>query len=439
MIRNHNRLGKISREKLILFVSLCTYKLIIEFVYLNRISPLYTYALLTTSVSISKMIYSWLLLILICAVHPIIDNKPSTYIFLLMTLVMWIPLISFYWMSDKPTAYVTCEILCVLLISFWCRLIRNRGFFVGLSVSHVFFDAIFVFYVVVTVYLIVKRGGIDLRALDFQNVYDIRSEYNNLKSIEGYLLNWSARAFFPAMSSYMFIRQKKPPLVLAFVLQIGLYMSYAQKTYLASTALMVLVFVLVSRKHALKKIIMAFIIGNAAAYVLDVSGLSIAPRVFLPYRTLFVPAKNQFHYFEYFSSHKLLNLSGSTLGRLIFSKYEYDKPIGFIVEAYFRNSGSNGNTGVFSYGFADFGFIGMVIVAFLIGFLLWFIDCTTNKLPLPMTVGAFSYAFVTMNDNSLLITLVTGGLLIILIMLMLMNTCSFSELKERRTESDLSG
>ncbi len=420
-----SRLRIISREGFFLFVSLCLYKVIIEAVYIYRISPLYSYALLTTNTNINKMVYSWLLFILIFVAQPKNPNKPSTYLFLFMTLIMWIPLISYYWMNDMDSSYVTCEILCIIIISFWCRLMRTRRFLIGRSVSYSFFNAIFAIYTLMTVYLILKRGGIDLRALNFRNVYDIRDEYNNLRSIDGYLMNWSARALFPAMSSYMFLRRKKGPLALAFLLQIGLYMSYGHKTFLASTVLMIIVFVLVLKRKAIRKIITIFSVGNVVAYFLDVLGITIALRVFLPYRTLFVPVKNQFHYFEYFSSHDFLQLSGSALGRLFFSEYKYDRPIGYIVEAYFRNSGSNGNTGVFSYGFADFGFVGMLIVAVIIGFLFWLIDCTTDKLPLPVKVGAFSYWAVTMNDNSLLITIITGGLPILILIMMSMNTCNF--------------
>lgn len=425
-----SRAGKVSKQRVIFFLSICVYKLIIEFVYLNRISPLFSYSLLTTNIDLSKMIYSWAICTLICIVHPTDPNRPSTYLFLLMTLIMWIPLSSYYWMNNQNSAYMSCELLCVLVIALWCRANRKR-FFMEKSVSHSVFDFLFVIYVLITIYLIAKRGGIDSRALDFKNVYQIRSEYDNLGSIDGYLVNWSAKAFFPVMSSYMFIRKKKIPLVMTFLLQIGLYSAYAYKAFLASAVLLLLLFILIQKKNNIKRIVSAFNIGNIAAYVLDILGITEALRAFLPYRTLFIPAKNQFHYYEYFSSHAFLQLSGSTFGRLLFSEYQYDRPIGYIVEAYFINSGSNGNTGVFSYGFADFGFAGMLAVALIVGFLFWFIDSTTYNMPVFLTVGALSYWVVTMNDNSLLITLVTGGFLILLIMLMLLNTCDLVQDNEK--------
>ena len=418
----NSHFGKVSKAKLIFFVSVCVYKIIIEFVYLNRISPLFSYSLLTTDINLNKMIYSWVLCIIICAVHPINKNKPSTYLFLLMTLIIWIPLISFYWMSNKNTAYVSCEVLCVLIIAVCCR-VKKKELFLGKSVSHLLFDILFVVYVLLTVYLIIKRGGIDARAFDFKNVYQIRSEYNNLRSLDGYLVNWSAKAFFPVMSAYMFLRNKKIALIVAFLMQIGLYLSYGYKAFLASTFLLMLIFTLVLKKNTLKSIVTTFSIGNIAAYYLDVFEITDALRTFLPYRTLFIPAKNQFHYFEYFTSHDFLHLSGSFLGRLFSASYQYDRPIGYVVEAYFINSGSNGNTGVFSYGFADFGFWGMIVVAVIVGFLFWLVDNTTYNLPIFMTVGALSYWVVTMNDNSILITMVTGGFLLLLFMLMLMNNC----------------
>ncbi len=417
----NSRIGKVSKARLIFFLSVCVYKLIIEFVYLNRISPLFSYSLLTTDINVSKMIYSWGICVLICIIHPTDQNKPSTYLFLLMTLIIWIPLISYYWMNNQNTAYVSCEMLCIMIIALWCRLARKKFFF-GKTVSHSIFDFLFVVHVLMTLYLIAKRGGIDTRALNFKNVYQIRSEYDNLRSIDGYLVNWSAKAFFPVMSSYMFLRKKKILLAITFLLQIGLYMSYGYKAFLASTFLLLLLFVLIGKRKAFKSIVTTFSIGNVAAYVLDIFDITDALRTFLPYRTLFIPAKNQFHYYEYFSSHDFLRLSGSFLGRLLFSEYQYDRPIGYIVEAYFINSGSNGNTGVFSYGFADFGFVGMLIAALIVGFLFWLVDSTTYNLPLFLTVGALSYWVVTMNDNSLLITLITGGFLLLLLMIMLLNT-----------------
>lgn len=426
------RFGKLSKDRFIFFLLICIYKAVIEFVYLYRISPLFSYSLLTTNINSSKMIYSWFLCVITCMIHPMNKKRPSSFLFLLMTLVIWIPLISYYWMNNQSTAYVSFEMLCILIVAIWCH-ISPRKFMVGKSISHTFFDALFVVYVVVTLFLIIKRGGIDPRAFDFKNVYKIRSEYDNLGKLDGYLVNWSAKALFPMMSSYMFLRKKRLAMIVSFCLQAGLYLSYGYKAFLASVFLLILIYALIAKRNSIKNIIATFTIGNVAAYYLDILGISDILRGFLPYRTLFIPAKNQFHYYEFFTNHDFLNLSGSFLGRLIASEYKYDRPIGFVVEAYFISSGSNGNTGVFSYGFADFGFIGMLVVAIIVGFLFWFVDGITYNIPIPLTVGTLSYWVITMNDNSLLITMVTGGFLLLLFLLMLMNT---SDLFAKRIETE---
>lgn len=414
-----SKIGKLSKEKALFFLAIFVYKVVIELVYLYRISPLFSYSLLTTDVNIYKMLFSWVLCILLCYMIPTNEQKPSTYLYLFMTIIIWIPLISYYWMNNQSTVYVSCEMLCAIIVSIWCR-IKKRSFFIRRTTPRNLMDILFALYVLLSAYLIIQRGGIDPRALDFRNVYLIRGEYEDLGTVNGYLVNWCAKAFFPAMSSYMFLKKRKIAVTVSFVLQIGLYMAYGVKAFLASIVFLCLIYYLISRQYTLKSIVSVFSISNVAAYLLDIAGITDALRAFLPYRTLFIPAKNQFHYYEYFLTHDYLNLSGTFFGRL-FSTYAYDKPIGFVVEAYFINSGSNGNTGVFSYGFADFGFWGMVAVAFLVGFLFWFIDCTTYNVPIAFTVGALSYWVITMNDNSLLITMITGGFIFLIVLLMLIN------------------
>ena len=113
-------------------------------------------------------------------------------------------------------------------------------------------------------------------------------------------------------------------------------------------------------------------------------------------------------------------MSGTSIGRL-FVKYPYTKPIGFIVESAFTNSGSNGNTGVFSYAFADFGVVGMILVSLIIVIILWLLDDLTLNIEVGAALAILSYWVFTMNDNSIMITMVTGGFLILMILLIMYN------------------
>lgn len=415
--------NKQNRIKILLL--LVIYKIVIEFYYLNRISPLFSYALLETHINWVGCVISWLLLVVIWGVMPRDECRPSTVLFLLFAIITWIPLISYQWMNNQDLLYSVVEILCAGILAIMMRIERPK-FIVGqLSVPMSFFNIIFCVYCAINIYEVIKRGGIDLRTLDFIAAYDVRSEYSGLGSLDGYLVEWCAKAFFPFFCM-VYVSQKKYIKVAACViLQLSLYLSFGFKSHLVSIALVVLCLFTMNKKNKLIELIKYVVLANVVAYILDVSNITNLVRTVLPYRTLFIPVKNQYHYYQFFSDNEHLFMTGTSIGRLLFGDYKYNKPIGFIVEAAFSNSGSNGNTGCFSYAYADFGFAGMIILVVILGIIFWLIDDLTDDIPMRYSVAAFSYWIITLNDNSIMISLLTGGF-IWLFLLSIMYSKSFS-------------
>ena len=83
---------------------------------------------------------------------------------------------------------------------------------------------------------------------------------------------------------------------------------------------------------------------------------------------------------------------------------------------------SNGNTGAFSYGFADLGFVGMMLASISIGLVLAVVDASTKRLPIMIPVGAMAYQMITLNDTNFLICLNTGGIFWTVFLLILLNS-----------------
>ena len=404
---------------ILLWLSL--FKISNELIYIYWISPLFNYMDLCIDINWPKCLLSWSYLIVLYYIRPKNKNRISTYVFYLMLLLIWIPLFSFMWMNNQSAVYTSWEFLCAFLIAVLVQ-IKRPMFTISIQrkISHNIFNTLFVLYIVITVYEIVQRGGIDLRALYLQSVYDLRSEYTDLGSINGYLVSWCAKAMCPFFLGYYYLEKKYGRCLICIFLQFLLYLSYGFKAYLASIALMVLIYWISSKNNILEKLTKMLTWISVVAVGIDIIGVTRVLLNFFSFRTLFIPAKNQFHYYLFFSQNEHLHMSGTSIGRL-FVKYPYTKPIGFIVESAFTNSGSNGNTGVFSYAFADFGVVGMILVSLIIVIILWLLDDLTLNIEVGAALAILSYWVFTMNDNSIMITMVTGGFLILMILLIMYN------------------
>jgi hypothetical protein len=125
--------------------------------------------------------------------------------------------------------------------------------------------------------------------------------------------------------------------------------------------------------------------------------------------------------------------SEGALGAILGTHYPYTRPIGIIVNQYIYGPSnlSNGNTGMFAYGFADFGFVGMLIASLIFIILLKILDGTIKNIPVPVVVAAMSYQMISLNDVNIWISINTGGILLTLMVLVILD----SVLKETNTES----
>ena len=153
----------------------------------------------------------------------------------------------------------------------------------------------------------------------------------------------------------------------------------------------------------------------------------------LPYRTLLLPAQGQFEYYDFFTHHDYLYFSEGSLGKLFGQTYPYSDQIGKIVNAYIYGPEkiSNGNTGIFSYGFADMGFVGMIIAAVIVLVVFLIVDWSTESLPVVFPVCAMAYQMFVLNDTGILISLNTGGILWTVLLLFLANQVALSLQSER--------
>ncbi len=294
--------------------------------------------------------------------------------------------------------------------------------------AKIWLNMIFVTYVFSTIYLIVKRGGIDIRALNFDLIYDLRAE-NQISGFTGYLMNWSTKALCPFFLAYFYYRKKYIIMLSVILLQLMMYLSFGNKAFLLSIGVIFMGIVITKRGRYIREMVLCMTGLNITAYFLSNFGISDSLRTAIPYRLTFIPAQIQFQYYEFFSNREKLFFADGIIGKLLNIQSPFSQNISFVIGSYFSHNGlgSNSNTGIFSDAYANGGIILMISIAIVFGIILNFIDSITEKIPLHISVGSVSYMIFILNDTALLTTLLTGGLWLVILLLLLFNSSAEKE------------
>lgn len=403
-------------------INLFVYKSILEFIYVFAISPAYAYMGFTLVMNPISYVLSTIFLFVIIYYSPKEKNRPSTYLFILIEMMVLIPMLTYYWLSDKSTTYTFYLVVCISIIAIMLK-IKLRTLTFKLKYSSIILVIAFFAYVFVTIAIIILRGGIDIRSLDFDSIYDLRNEYN-LSATLGYLTNWSVKVFGPFYLSFFYLNKKYLGIATVVALQLLMYLSFGNKAFLFSIGLVLLNLIFIKKDIFLSKMNMVLSSMNVLGSMLYSSDLTDFILRTIPYRTLFIPAQIQYHYFEFFTRNVNLFFSESLIGRLFSISSPYGRTVSLIIgDLYYEaGAGINANTGIFADAFANGDFIVMIIVSVLFGLILNVIDVTTKNIPVYVVVGSLGYIIFTINDAPFLTTLLTGGLFIMIMMFIVLNS-----------------
>lgn len=401
---------------------LLVYKITIEVVYIYSISPIYSYMYLTTDLNINKLILSIVYLFTIIYFQPKNKSKPSTYLFLILEFFIIIPMFSYYWLNNMDSTYTFYLAISSLLITLILKtklkpfIFKNRAAVLTLNI-------IFVLYVMTTIYLIVYRGGIDFRAFSFDSVYELRSEYN-LSGVTSYLANWSTKVFCPFYLGYFYLKRNYKGIAFVSLLQLLMYLSFGNKAFLFSLGIILLNLLLVRRGKYVIEMSLAMSGINLLAWGFNKFNISDALQRAVPYRLIFIPSQIQYYYYDFFIGQPKLWFSETFIGKIFSVENNLGRNVSLIIgDLHYRaGAGVNANTGIFADAYANGGFYMMILISIFFALVLALVDASTTRIPIYLVVGALSYIMFVINDAPLLTTLITGGMLLMIFMLIILNS-----------------
>lgn len=391
------------------------YKLMLDFTYIAA-SEIYSYRGIALDFNVIKYIFSWLYLLILV---PFVFQKKESIgamIMQMLFIMLVIPVLTVYAMKNRSHIFVIMLLVCFLIQCVLVNCSPQTGGAIRIKQGRIFLHVVLIAITIVTYGVLLMKNRPSLAGLKFDEaMYAIRDNVDYGFSLIRYTSAWQFRVINPYYIIYG-LKKKNYKLVFLFcVLQVLIFLILARKEILFGPFLVLGIYI-IQQKFDFSSIFFAGLSGlTFVCYaILKVTSWRM-PFATVPIRLLFDPAQIDFMFYEQFSTNlpKLL-YSESHLGKLFGISYPYNKPSGWVVNnIYFPTIEAEANTGYLSYSYANAGFLGMLLASILMVLILRLLDkVTDNKL---VAFAFCAYAFSILVNGALLATLLTGGILLIII------------------------
>lgn len=397
------------------------YKFMLDVLYTWAASPQYSYAGLVYAPGSVKYILGLVLYVVLFAALPKKEHQIGAFLLHLQFVFTVAPMLTFYALADGSTQYILMVFICILLQTWIVRRpVGQSGAIHIRGIQNYVTVALGILVIFSAVIPILYNGFAGLEAFDFEYIYVMR-ENATYPPAFSYLLGWCTNTILP-FACLVFLTQKKYRLlIVCVVLQVLFYMETGAKFTLFILVPIFFIYFIAKSGHLLKLLYGGLILlffGSVILFQLDRVAPGLPMGVLLNsiigIRAIFHPADNKFNYFEYFSDHPKVFFSDGIFGKMFSLTYPYAGSIGQV--SYASNGGeflsANMNTGYLGEAYAQMGFLGILLMACLLGVIIRGLHAYMNKQNFAILAGLFSVYMIILNDGALFATLLTGGMLV---------------------------
>lgn len=411
------RFQKKSKYEAIAIVgAIIVFRLLLDYLYCEVISPMYFYAGLIVSFNKIGLFVSWIML--------------GIYIYLFLKLVKYntcgaIVIGTLLLCSAIPTTIVPAYIymnweFVLLNVIYWFFLVTiykskgikfsvNKLFFIKVKKSPYTVNAIFVVFAMVILFIIIKYTGVHV-SFDLSNVYETRAAF------EVYAM--------PTIITYMFSAS-------IIVFPICLVYALNEKKYLLAfwaALFQILVFSIDGRKSTLFVLIITlichFFVNKLSvkfmAYAVTgvtfigfmeekILGSTLLDNYFVR-RLFLLPAYLQYAYYDYFKDMPKDIFRQSIIGRFGFQSPYVEKIQRIVGNNYYM--GSYANNGLFADAYFNLGIIGVFIMPLMICLAIKILEGASKGLDIGCYVGLLFVSCYTLLSSSFFVVMLTHGFLL---------------------------
>lgn len=334
--------------------------------------------------------------------------------------VIFVPLCAIYTLSDGATAFVAscCGALAVSFFVFGRRENIELGRLPNLDRFVMFFFLFIVLFVFIN---LIMDGKVRFSFLDFRDVYNLRSDMKFEEvSVSNRIITISAYTSSSFLLVYGLLYRRIFIIILSIIFSYILYNSFGLKLFLFFPFITILLYVYYMYMKTFSMIlvlisVMFVVYLNEIFQIwfltspLDFFGQLVVRRYF------YVPGYLSFAWYDTFLEEPYVYLS-NVFGINKILTYPFDISHSSVVAYSIYGRDFNPNTSILSYGFANFGYIGIFIFCIFTYTMLDFIDyCSFIIKNIYIRLSSISISFLFLESDPIVVFISFGFGLIFMI------------------------
>lgn len=429
--------NKLDNNRLGLGISILIFKLLLEFSYVILLAGKEYYPI--EDINWAKYIIGCLCIVALFYCVDINCKRISSFLLLLLLVTQIIPITCIYAVANKSTKYYLAICASLLFVEIVVRMtynikdvkysLDNNDIFARIEerlkkLSSIVILFFFSIIVIITVYLIIENGLPSMMALNFENVYRLRSQ---MEGKIGYHMDMVIKSSVMIIAPFLFANCKKNITRVSLIIYIlVIYLYTGNKTFLFSIPLIVAVYLWGMKTNDYR---------NIWNYILGILSILMLVALIIPEsriitrwiysllvrRSLIVPAVIKFTHYDFFCSHPKLGLDGVISDKILHVNTIYSNTNVFkeISNWAYGLPEMNANTGFLAEGYARFGMIGVVTINAIYGLMLILADFFQNRVGYVRATTTLIYIFFSLTDTYLLGQIFRGTWLVVTLIMLL--------------------
>jgi hypothetical protein len=426
------------KKKSALAILIGIYTILLLIIYKESVVPYWAYyGFRYLSRPLNEVFIIWFLMLLPVSILPIEIKRPSTIVGWGLYLTVYIPILMVTFFSLKqPTenffAFFLVLFICLFLISLTDKLplIPVKVF----SLSQITFLLLVLFLMAVLhIQLFFLFRKISIPSLF--NVYELRLPAREILGASklSYAISALGYAIHPFLIALGLVSGRWWLFILGSLGEIVLFGYDGLKSYFfVPIFLLVFYFITVKMKKLTPfMIISLFLALISFAFVIDllIPGLQYPLSSLFTRRLVFAAGLLSSVYYDFFSSHPFMMWKYTLIGRFLenvlgistHNPYlSFSGPGTVIGKLYFGSPTTNANANLWADGFANFGYIGMIVETIIAIGYFWIFDSISLRKDMRLAYLMILPPFYTFSDTGVLTALLTDGALLTLLLLFIL-------------------
>lgn len=430
-------ISKINYFRFLIIILISLYTVVLIWNYIVWLAPTWGYM----GIDYSPVEFHYFLTCIIISILPsfwipLSISRPTMVTYWILYLLTYIPMIVGVSLSPK---FSFIQILLFQLSCLGSFSLTGAGYYFKLiKIKEKYIPKVnfwFVFYsamILMLLYVVyIFKGNFKLVSPFDENLYDLRflgRDVSNGNKLVGYFTQWLSGAFLPFLLAIGIVYNKKVLILISSIGQIILYSTAANKAFVLSIIYMLGIYYITKKTNKFGVFITFFLIGIiifltfTQLYFEDDLKLIFFPVAsIILMRTLSISTINAINYYDFFLNNPFtyyshINIIGT------FINYPYgDLALGQVIGTQLGGStDSNWNANFYiTDGFVAMGYFGFIIIGIISGLIFYLIDSLLKFQNIILSVLLITTSSVSLMNVSIFTTLLSGGLLYLVLFLVL--------------------